>query len=132
MGKLKPVLRGWKSAGLRAAVVKLMLQAIQLDGDLCQQRAWCFAQYPSCGAGQGDFAFDPATMKVLNNLEPEAAVVLTVSPALVKAGDARGEYYDSSVVIVKSEVCGLPSAASGRRTSTPSSQTAGGKRVGWR
>lgn len=83
--------------GPRARLVKIMALAIELDAGLCQQRAAWFVWYPTAGQADERFnmAFDPDTMEVPRPLEPGSHVALMVSPALLKAGDSRGEQYDS-------------------------------------
>jgi hypothetical protein len=93
----------------RVRLREIVIAAIQLDAELSQQRAWWYCHYPNTDQqNRYEIPFDPAAMKVPSHLEDAPNVAFMISPALVKAGDSRGENYSSCVVIQRSEVvCGL-------------------------
>ncbi|KAK7956339.1 uncharacterized protein PG986_005561 [Apiospora aurea] len=100
---LKLPFRTWGPT-LDQQLLNLVLEAIQLDSDLAQQRASWFCEYP--GDRRHEMEFDDFAMKPVNHNfeEGETRVALIVAPALMKAGDSTGDHYDSEQLMVESLV----------------------------
>jgi hypothetical protein len=85
------------------------MDALKLDIDLYQQKAWWFCDYPGAPDRRTryDIEFQSATMKAANDdLDDPAAThaTLMISPALMKAGTSNGGNYNMEQLIVESSV----------------------------
>ncbi|KAK7958446.1 hypothetical protein PG988_013294 [Apiospora saccharicola] len=101
---LRGLLKTWDPS-LVQQLFDFVLEAIQLDSDLSQQRASWFCEYPGDSHRHGVEFNDFAMRPVNNNFEEGATcVALIVAPALIKAGNSAGNHYDSEQVMVESAV----------------------------
>ncbi|KAK8127728.1 hypothetical protein PG984_008836 [Apiospora sp. TS-2023a] len=100
---LRGLLKTWDPS-LVQQLFDFVLEAIQLDSDLSQQRASWFCEYP--GDSRHGIEFNDFAMKPVNNNFEEGAtrVALIVAPALMKAGNSVGNHYDSEQLMVESAV----------------------------
>ena len=117
---LMPVLEGWDS-GLRDSLREVFRKAIELDKGLSQQKAWWFTQYPYSDKNERfNMRYDSSQMEgpdLQDNQQPN--VILVIRPALVKAGDSRGEYYDNPQIATKSFVTCDPAPSRRHRIPRP-------------
>ncbi|KAF7523137.1 hypothetical protein G7054_g11867 [Neopestalotiopsis clavispora] len=105
---IKYLLKGWES-GLRNDLSGLVIDALKLDIDLSQQKAWWFCEYPGAPDRRTryDIEFQSATMKAANdNFDERTAThaTLMISPALMKAGNSNGGNYNMVQLAVESSV----------------------------
>ncbi|KAI1871174.1 uncharacterized protein JN550_004619 [Neoarthrinium moseri] len=104
---LKHLLQNWGSC-LRKQLFGLVMDAIQLDVELSQQKSWWFCEYPGVSDRRHryDIEFQGGLMKAVNGNIDEGAthVTLMVSPALMKAGNSAGDNYNTIEVIVECSV----------------------------
>ncbi|KAK8042507.1 hypothetical protein PG994_012990 [Apiospora phragmitis] len=100
---IKLLLKTWDPR-LGQQLLNLVLEAIQLDSDLTQQRASWFCEYP--GDRRYELEFNDFAMKPANNNFEQGAtrVTLMVAPALMKAGNSAGGHYDTEQLMVESSV----------------------------
>ena len=116
--RLKPRMKNWYN-GLRKQLHDIVMEAIRLDADLCQQQAWWYCHYPEVhseakreSAAREEVPFSAEWMKLLPNADPDPKAThaqLLISPALVKAGNSRGDEYDRHEPRYQSIVlCGRP------------------------
>jgi hypothetical protein len=128
--KLRYILKNWQS-GLKVRLQKIIMDAIRLDADLSQQQAWWYCEYPGVRREpepqRYDILFMPQSMKAAQNGEcsmQATHAILMISPALMKAGNSRGEEYDRGQVVAESVViCGRPRLPQVHRSHSTGSPT---------
>lgn len=100
---LRGLLKTWDPS-LVQQLFDFVLEAVQLDSDLSQQRASWFCEYP--GDSRHGIEFNDFAMKPVNNNfeEGETRVALIVAPTLMKAGNSAGNRYDAEQLMVESAV----------------------------
>ncbi|KAF2110483.1 hypothetical protein BDV96DRAFT_651118 [Lophiotrema nucula] len=86
----------------------IISEAIQLDAEMWRQKAFF---HPGSLRASPDSPFNPSSMELwetppdayANTLPP---ISLIISPCLMKTGNADGDFYDTSNILVKSQVSG--------------------------
>lgn len=126
LGDSAPLLR-W-DPGLQKELVTYMMDAIELDSHMCQQRAWWFCEYPGVvdSRPRYDIPFHRGRMETANCDADDAVshVALMIRPALMKCGNSAGNNYEAPQIICKSLVhCSKSRRSLNEPTSVDAHQT---------